>query len=192
MFFATSNVALTYEMELIMLTAFRNLAGLRNNQLRLVEDGCLKIVDRFLKSSHSKFRKIACEVLKSLTMDWKTHSKLMEQNILSLLLQMYHDKDEDVRIICVKSFLYLAEDEKFRRQIVEGPALSHLLNVSNSKLQHVEMCQLTAKTLRLLCGDRNVAHKLVQNGVGHALITLLGYIYHECVYNPLSLWRECV
>mmetsp|Transcript_28225 Transcript_28225/g.62516 ORF Transcript_28225/g.62516 Transcript_28225/m.62516 type:complete len:1451 (+) Transcript_28225:122-4474(+) len=195
MFFATSNVALTYEMELIMLTAFRNLAGLRNNQLRLVEDGCLKIVDRFLKSSHSKFRKIACEVLKSLTMDWKTHSKLMEQNILSLLLQMYHDKDEDVRIICVKSFLYLAEDEKFRRQIVEGPALSHLLNVSNSKLQHVEMCQLTAKTLRLLCGDRNVAHELVQNGVGHALITLLGcaddLIQQFCAEALCGLFQVC-
>jgi hypothetical protein len=76
-------------------------------------------------------------------------------------------------MLCVKSFLYLAEDESFRRQIVDGAALSHLLNVSTSN-NTVEMCQVTAKTLRLLCGDRNVAHKLVENGIGHALITLLG------------------
>mmetsp|Transcript_35139 Transcript_35139/g.77450 ORF Transcript_35139/g.77450 Transcript_35139/m.77450 type:complete len:379 (+) Transcript_35139:197-1333(+) len=119
MFFATSHVPLTYEMELLLLTAFRNLAALRNNQLRLVEDGCLKIVDRFYQSKHSRFRKISCEILKSLTMDWKTHSKLMEQNILSILLNMYHDRDEDIRMLCVKSFLYLAEDETFRRRIVE-------------------------------------------------------------------------
>jgi hypothetical protein len=42
-----SNITLSYEMDLIMLTAFRNLAALRNNQLRMVEDGCLKIVDRY-------------------------------------------------------------------------------------------------------------------------------------------------
>ena len=111
MFFVNSNFQLTYEQELLLLTAFRNLAAMRNNQLRLVEDGCLKIVDRFFQSPHARFRKMACEILKFISMDWKTHSKLLEQNILSILLMMYHDRDEEIRTLCIKSFLYLSEDE---------------------------------------------------------------------------------
>lgn len=173
MYFINMNLALTYEQELLLLTAFRNLAALRNNQLRLVEDGCLKIVDRFFSSSHAKFRKMACEILKCITMDWKTHTKLLEQNILSILLQMYYDRDEEIKMLCVKSFLYLSEDANFRRQIVDGIALKHLLSVTTGKTQKIEMYQVTAKTLRLLCADFNVAHKLVEAGVSRALVMLL-------------------
>jgi hypothetical protein len=173
MFFVNSNFTLTYEQELLLLTAFRNLAALRNNQLRLVEDGCLKIVDRFFQSSHARFRKMACEILRFITMDWKTHTKLLEQNILSILLMMYHDRDEDIRTLCIKSFLYLSEDENFRRQIVEGVALKHLLAITAGKPQKMEMYQITAKTLRLLCADNSLAQKLVENGISRAIVMLI-------------------
>jgi hypothetical protein len=174
MFFVNSNFTLTYEQEHLLLCAFRNLAALRNNQVRLVEDGCLKIVDRFFQSPHAKFRKMACEMLKFITMDKKTHSKLLEQNILSILLMMYHDRDEEIKTLCVKSFLYLSEDENFRRQIVEGVALKHLLSITNGKPQKLEMYQITAKALRKLCADDYLAHKLVESGVSQALIMLIG------------------
>ena len=173
MFFINSNFTLTYEQELLLLISFRNLASLKNNQLRLVEDGCLKIVDRFFQSSHSKFRKISCEILKYITMDWKTHSKLLEQNILNILLLMYHDRDEEIKILCIKSFLYLSEDENFRKQIVNGIAIKHLLNITIIKQSKLDIYQIIAKTLRLLCADYNLAYKLVENGISNTLITLI-------------------
>eukprot|EP01032_Pedospumella_encystans_P018996 gene18996-21608_t len=172
MYFINANCALNYDQEFLLLVAFRNLASLRNNQVRLVEDGCLKIVDRFFQSQHARFRKMACEILKCITVDSKTHSKLLEQNILHILLLMYHDRDEEIKMLCVKSFLYLSADENFRRQIVDGVALKHLLNLTTGKAQKNEMYQVTAKTLRVLCSDFTLAHKLVESGISKALVML--------------------
>lgn len=178
-YFTSNSLSLNYEQELLLLSAFRNLASLKNNQLRLVEDGCLKIVEKFYQSEYGKFRRIATDILKNLTTDSKTRLKLLEQNILPILLQMYHDPDEEIRMLCAKSFLNLMEEEKFRYQIVEGEALQNIIHLSNassasaSTLDNIEMYQVIAKTLRKLCGDRNIAQILVEYGVGKAIINLL-------------------
>ena len=174
MFFVNINTGLTYEQEFLILTSFKNLAALRSNQLRLVEDGCLKVVDKFYQSHYPDLRQMACEILKNLTMDQRTRMKLLDLNILSILLQMFADREEEVRMLCIKSFLYLSDDDSFRQKIVYGVALQQIVHVMLYSEQSVKMGQLSAKLLRTLCGDRGLAEKLVDGGVGKVLMKLIG------------------
>lgn len=176
MHFVNNNLLLSYEQELLLLTAFRNLAGMKNNQLRLVEDGCLKIVERFYHSEEAQFRMMSGEILRSLTTDYKSRLKLLEQNILSILLQMYHDVIGDIRMVCAKAMLNLMEEESFRHQVVHGIAIQFVLHFAEyGDTPNVEVCQVVAQTLRKLCADSGLASSLVEKGIGQTIVFLLNF-----------------
>ncbi len=167
------NTFLSYTQEILILSTFCNLSALKGNQLRLVEDGCLRVVEKFYKSPHQNIRKMSCEILKNLTTDTRTRTKLLDLNIVSLLLRMSKDPEEEIKVQCLKAFLYLSKDVVFRQQIVHGDAFELIIKTSMEKYSNNEMGQISAKTLRILCGDKEVAPKLVDNGVCKALMKLL-------------------
>jgi hypothetical protein len=171
MFFV--NVLLTFSQEILILSTLCNLSALKGNQLRLVEDGCLRVVEKFYRSPHGNIRRMSCEILKNLTTDTRTRTKLLDLNIISLLMSMSRDPEEEIKMQCLKAFLYLAKDVNFRQQIVHGDAFQLIIKSSLEPHASQEMGQISAKTLRILCGDKDMAPKLVNNGVCGALIKLL-------------------
>ena len=54
--------SLTETQDELILSTLCNLSALRGNQLRLVEDGCIKIVERLMLSTNAKIRALASEV----------------------------------------------------------------------------------------------------------------------------------
>lgn len=190
-----SNFSLTLEQEYIILGALSNLSALRNNQLRLVEDGCLRIVEKHFKSPSKHLRKTACEILKNLTVDYRTRLKLLELNIVSLLLEISNDPEEEIRMHCIKSFLFLSKDEQFRRKIAESEALDYILQVSGYVTdEQYELGHTVAKLLQILCKDQGIVPILVKEGVTSAIRSLLNspdnLIHQFCVESLCSLFQN--
>jgi hypothetical protein len=104
--------------EISFLTILLNLSSLRNNQLRLVEDGCLRVVERVLKSPVLELRIIAANIFGNFTTDSRSKNKLIEGNAIQTMLHMMRDESEGIRIIAVKSFYNLARDQQFRQKML--------------------------------------------------------------------------
>jgi len=58
---------LSQQEEVLLMSAICNLSALRSNQLRLIEVGCLRILERVVKSPEPKLRILASEIVRNLT-----------------------------------------------------------------------------------------------------------------------------
>lgn len=168
------NVSLTLDQDELVLSILCNLSALRNNQLRLVEDGCLKLIEKAWRSSLPSLRKLACDNIRNLTTDQKTRSKLLEQDILSLLLSMARDGLEDIKISAMKALYNLSKDISCRFRFASHPAaLSSILKVCREKFTNIEIARTAARTLKVLGTDPITAAKLVQDDIVEGLLSLI-------------------
>jgi len=185
---------LDVKLQIIVMSAFCNLSALRNNQLRLVEDGILRVVERASKSVDVKIRSIASEIVRNLTTDSKTRSKLMDQQILPTLLSMAKDKVDAVKVSCVRSFYNLSRDTACREKIVASNAVGVIIRMSMEKMSNVDMGRTASKTLRILCCDPVLTLKLVQDGIVKALMALIktedSTIRQYCAESICSLFQN--
>lgn len=185
---------LSEEEEIVWISALCNLSSLRNNQLRLVEDGILRVVERVMKSQSVPLRSIASKILRNLTTDSRTRGKLMDQSVLTTLMNMARDDEETVRMSCVYSFYNLSRDNACREKIVGSNAVSVLIRMSIEKMSNVDMGRIASKTLRILCGDKVLANKLVGDGIIKALMSLIrtddGTIRQYCAESICSLFQN--
>jgi hypothetical protein len=182
------------EEEIVWISALCNLSSLRNNQLRLVEDGILRFVERVMKSHSVPLRSIASKILRNLTTDSRTRAKLMDQSVLTTLMNMARDDEEAVRMSCVYAFYNLSRDNACREKIVGSNAVSVLIRMSIEKMSNVDMGRIASKTLRILCGDKVLAKKLVGDGIVKALMSLIrtddGTIRQYCAESICSLFQN--
>ena len=190
-----SNFNLNLEQDQVILGALCNLSALRNNQLRLVEDGCLRIAEKHFKSPSKELRKMACEFLKNLTVDHRTRLKLLEVNVISLLLDISKDPEEDIRMQCIKSLLFLSKDEQFRQKIADCPALDYILSISREIPDgKPELGHTVAKTIQILCGDQAIVPTLVKEGVTSSIRALLtssdSLIHQFCTESLCALFQN--
>jgi hypothetical protein len=185
---------LDVKLQIIVMSAFCNLSALRNNQLRLVEDGILRVMERASKSLDVKIRSIASEIVRNLTTDSKTRSKLMDQQILPTLLSMAKDKVDTVKVSCVRAFYNMSRDTACREKIVASNAVGVIIRMSMEKMSNVDMGRTAAKTLRILCCDSALTLKLVQDGIVKALMALIktedSTIRQYCAESICSLFQN--
>lgn len=179
--------------EISFLTILLNLSSLRNNQLRLVEDGCLKIVERELKSTILQLRSIAANIFGNLTTDSRSKNKLIEGNAIQTMLDMMRDEDEGIRIVAVKAFYNLAKDPQFRQKILHSDAVSVMIVMSRLHFIDMRFGRNVMKVLRLLCGEAIVVGKLIEEGVVLGLKHLLSkndvIIRQYCVASTCCLFQ---
>lgn len=184
---------LTVDQEILLLQGFCNLSALRGNQIRLVEEGALKIIEKHYKSKNTELRRMAIEMLKNFTTDSKARLKLLEIDIMRIVLEMSKDPDEDIQVQVAKCFLFLAKDATFRRKIIESEAFVLILETSRAVTMKVELGRVSAKTLKVLCEDKNLAPKLIEDGIGVALVYLMGsndeVIQHYCTESFCALFQ---
>lgn len=182
---------LTEEDDLLVISILCNLSALRNNQLRVLEDGCMTVVERIVKSPLSTHRQVAAEVLRNLCSDNRTRSKIVDMGIIAILLSMSRDPNEAVKSACIQAFYNLSKDTSCREKIVHSPAVSVIIKISMEKISTIEMGRVAARTLRGLCGDRKLASKLVRDGIIKALMCLIstddGQIRLSCAESICSL-----
>lgn len=191
-FFAMPSI--TEEDQIVILSAFCNLSALRNNQLRLVEDGILRVVEKAGKSASIPLRAIASKILRNLTSDSRTRGKLMDQYVLTTLMNMARDDVETVRMSCVHAFYNLSRDNACREKIVSSNAVGVIIRMSIEKMSNVDMGRTASKTLRILCGDKYLANKLVGDGIVKALMSLIrtddSSIRKYCAESICSLFQN--
>ena len=180
--------------EIYLLQAFCNLSALRNNQLRLVEDGALRVVDRYYRSRHLELRKLACEMLKNFTIDYRSRAKLIELNILSTIVEMASDEHEEIRMQAAKCFLFLSKDRNFRKKIINSTAFELIMKTCRVPDLQVDIGQVVAKTLRILCADSELSDKLIEDGIGISLKSLMGIgdklINQFCLEGLCALFQQ--
>jgi hypothetical protein len=198
LFYFFNQTSLRLEQELLMLQGFCNLSSLRGNQFRLVEEGALKIVEKFYKSKNHDMRCMAVELLKNFTTDSRSRLKLLEIDIISIVLEMSHDPDEEIQAQVAKCFLFLSKDATFRRKIAESEAFILILETSRGVSMRVELGRISAKTLKVLCEDKNLAPKLIDDGIGVALVSLMSsddpIIQQYCTESLCALFqtKDCM
>ena len=179
--------------QLIILQILCNLSSLRGNQLKLVEDGCLRIVEKAIMSENEELRCISTDIVRNLTTDKRTRPKLLDHNIIGVLVNMSKDPVENVKRGAVRAFYNLSNDPTCREKIVSGNAVSVIIKMSQEKMNSVDMGRLAARTLRVLCGDKQVAYRLVSDGIVKALMALLrtddGAIQQYCAESICSLFQ---
>lgn len=182
------------KLQIMVMSAFCNLSALRNNQLRLVEDGILRVVERASKSPDMKIRSIASEIVRNLTTDSKTRSKLMDQQIVPTLLVMAKDKIDAVKVSCIRAFYNMSRDTACREKIVASNAVGVIIRMSMEKMSNVDMGRISSKTLRILCCDPVLTLKLVQDGIVKALMALIktedSMIRQYCAESICSLFQN--
>lgn len=161
------------EERILFLSALCNLSAIRNNQIRLVESGCVRIVEAAIKIHSVKIRTITGEIIRNLTTCSRSRGKLIDQNIIPTLMHMSKDECENVRISCVHALYNLSRDMGCREKIVAGHAVTVIIKVSMEKMSNIDMGRTASKTLRILCNDRQLANKLVNEGIIRALMSLI-------------------
>jgi hypothetical protein len=75
---------LTNEQEILVASAMCNLSALKNFQLRLVEDGCIRFVEKCLKSQFNELRLLASKIVDNLATEGKTRIKLVDNGIIQV------------------------------------------------------------------------------------------------------------
>lgn len=187
--------ALTEDQEYKVLEAFVNLSALRANQIQLVEDLCLPIIEKFCYKGNDIHKKMACEVLKNLTSDSKSRSKLLEtssSSIFSIIVSMLSPTNEnvDIKLESATCLFFLSIDKNFRRKIIQSEAFYHLLEQCKVPNQSLELYRIISKILRIFCDDEEFVMKLVDEGVGKALISLMVNSNND--YSIQQSCTECV
>ena len=164
---------LTVQQESYVLKGLANLSALKSFQQRLLEDGCMAILDKAMKQAPGPDRIIAGTVVRNLTTCYRTRPKLLDHNIITMLVSMSRDELEEVKFLAVKALYNLSRDASCRERIVAGNAVTVILKISRETGGNIAIGRLAAKTLRVLCGDESVANKLVGDGIVKALMSLL-------------------
>lgn len=136
---------------------------------------------------------IATEIVRNLTTCSRTRPKLLDHNIISVLVNMSKDSMENVKRGAVRAFYNLSRDPYCREKIVSGNAVSVIIKISQEKISSIDMGRLAARTLRVLCGDSAIAYRLVSDGIIKALMALLrtddGAIQQYCAESICSLFQ---
>jgi len=188
-----NNIPLSEVQHILMMSALFNLSALKNNQLRLIEDGCLQLVDKAIKSHSSALRLMAANTVRNLTSDQRSRNKLVEKDVILTLVAMSRDDSEAIKRSCVQAFYNLSKDVACREKIASGPAVMVIIKMSMEKFEDVETGRTAARTLRVLCGDRNAAPFLISANIVKALMSLIkvddAVIRQYCAESICSLFQ---
>lgn len=168
-----STLHLSQSEDILLIAAMCNLSALRNNQLRMVEDGCMRAIERVLKSNVPKLRILASEVVRNLTTEMRTRSKLMDQNIVATLNGMSKDELEPVKLACVQAFHNLSRDVTCGEKLGATDSVGVIIRMSMERNGNVDRDRIASKTLRILCSNPHLANKLVRDGIVKALMSLI-------------------
>ncbi len=168
-----------------VLSVINNLSAMRANQLRLVEDGALKITTQTIESSQSDLRILAANCIRNLSTCNRTRQKLLDAGYIRILYNMSLDTEEEVRRSSIMCFYNFARDMACREKIVTGGAVTIVLKASKREDMELETYQVIAKTIRALCADKSTINTLVKDKVVNALRYLVGR-------NDKSIRQSCV
>ena len=169
---AMNTLPLDEEQDKILLQTLCNLSALRGNQLRLIEDGVVRIIERLIVSPNPELRALTSEVACNLTSDQKSRSKILEHNMLKILQNMSKDSSEYVRTACIQCYYNLSRDLISREKMTAAGSIPVIIKISLEKVSF-QVAKVGAKTLRSLCGDISIASYLVKEGIMRALASLV-------------------
>jgi hypothetical protein len=187
-----NKMSLSDGQQLMIIKGLTNLSALRTFQQKLLEDGCMSVVESAMRLGGEELRTYAATIVRNLTTCYRTRPKLLDHNIVSLLMSMSKDPVEVVKSLAVKAMYLLSRDGSCRERIVAGNAVAVILKISQDS-SNIAIGRLAAKTLRVLCGDASVAHTLVGDGIVKVLMTLLknddNNIRQYCAESICSLFQ---
>ena len=180
--------------EHMYLTVLCNLSAIRGNQLRMVEDGVQRVVDRVRKSHNLELRTIGANIFGNFCTDSRAKAKMVENHAIPTMINMLQDASEPIRGQSVKAFHSLSKDLQLRHKVVYNEkAVSLLLLLGRDHYDDVSYGRYLARVYRSLCKEALISAKLVREGVVESIQHLTAVradqvIVHYCMESLCSLF----
>ncbi len=182
-----------YEDELLI-AALTNLAALRQNQLRLLESGVMKVVEKNIHSKNENILILVSRLISNLTTDPRSRIKLVDVGIIRILLQMVKVQIDDVRSNAVVAFHSLSRDVACREKVVSAGAVKVVVDISLEDNLSIHLARTVAGTIRVLCDDESIVGFLLRDGVVKALYRLKNtndkIVLHRCIEALCALYSQ--
>lgn len=159
--------------KILLLSILCNLSALRSNQSKLVEDGCLRIVEWAWTSNNPEMRILGSDIIRNLTTEYRTRNKLVENNLVTMLHSMIIDPLEDVCLSAAKALYILSRDVSCRHKIMSGNEMKVLMTLSTRNFTNVDIGRTTIRVWRILSKDNNTKLKAINLGIVKAFLALL-------------------
>jgi len=193
-----SGFSMNASMESILVSTINNLTGLRNNQARLVEEGCVRILSRIAKMAPLETQRLCAYSFSNLASCGRSRGKMTDQRVVLTMLEMTrtNNNDETIRKQCATTVSRLAMDVSCREKIVQQGAIGAIVGMCYSTLDgvknSVDSDRVCAEALKTLSFDgencekvsphsleinfkfhHSLASQLIQDGAIPALIALI-------------------
>lgn len=160
--------------ETLVLKALCNFAALKHYQSRLIDDGCLRVVESYYSHPSAEIRGLCAQMLFNLSCDPRTRPKMADISLAPVLNQLGQDAAGDVKLTMMKCVYNLTYDPRSRDKLVHVGILKDAISGLATRSDCVpEEGRVVAKTLRVLCTDRQLTPKLIEEGIVHAILSLL-------------------
>ena len=152
------------EEELLLMQGLCNLSSLRGFHYHLVEEGLLAVIEKASISTVKRCHVIASECLKNLSTCPRTRGKLIDFNVMKLLVVILTNETIDVRINCLNTFFNFCMDSSCVSKVASTQVL-HSVIVMCLTSTSVALCRSLARLMKILCSYPSIAAKLIQDRV---------------------------
>lgn len=163
--------------EALILRALCNFSALKHYQSRLIDDGCLRVVESYYSHSKAEIRALCASILFNLSCDSRTRPKMADIALAPVLNQLGKDAADEVKLTMMKCVYNLTHDPRSREKLVHVGILKDAISglAAEPDCAPEEGC-VVAKTLRILCTDRHLTPKLIDDGI---VVAILGLLEHS-------------
>ena len=171
--------SLTPFMEKMLVSCICNLTALKNNQARLVEEGCVRLLTRIQKNATLPIQRMCATAFCNLSSCSRSRGKMTDQRVVETLLKMIDSNDDDeIKRQCASTVSRLAMDVACREKVIQQHAVEAIVkislnNKSSSDPKSIETDRVCASALNVLSLDGDSSEKLIKDGAVQALLSLI-------------------
>ena len=169
-----SGFSMNGRMETMLVSCICNLTALKNNQARLVEEGCVRLLARICKLAPLHTQRLCAHAFCNLASCSRSRGKMTDQRVVPTLLELVQTNDEEVKRQCANTISRLAMDVACREKVVQQGAVAAIVEMCMQRSSNsVETDRVCAAALNTLSLDGDSSDKLVSEGAVPALLALI-------------------
>ncbi|CBN77747.1 conserved unknown protein [Ectocarpus siliculosus] len=160
-------------LERLLIQLLCNLSGFKNNQLKLVEEGAIRIISRAAERTASvDVVRLCASTLCNFAGEGRARPKMSDSRTAQALLNLTKHEDIGIRREVAHTIARLAADASCREKILQYGIIPILVTMSTAPDLDTTTGRCIALAFRVLSSDRKFAEIIVDGGAVDALISL--------------------
>ncbi|CAM9234741.1 unnamed protein product [Ectocarpus sp. 4 AP-2014] len=160
-------------LERLLIQFVCNLSGFKNNQLKLVEEGAIRIIARAAERTASvDVVRLCASTLCNFAGEGRARPKMSDSRTAQALLNLTKHEDIGIRREVAHTIARLAADASCREKILQYGIIPILVTMSTAPDLDTTTGRCIALAFRVLSSDRKFAEIIVDGGAVDALISL--------------------